>query len=81
MPVAVVMEKENLQDLEYPVLLTSQPTQVPSFRCSTAIGTRRSMKNKTRGIAIASTAHCWSHVADLIYFFLNLYELFVQDQD
>lgn len=39
------------------------------------------MKNKTRGIAIASTAHCWSHVADLIYFFLILYELFVQDQD
>lgn len=47
MHVAVVMENKNLQDPEYPVL-TSQPTQAPSFRCSTGIRPSRSAKNKTR---------------------------------
>lgn len=81
MPVAVVMEKENLQDIEYPVLLTSQPTQVPSFRCNSAIRPWRSVKNKTRRPAIPLRARCWSCGADFIYFFLILYEMFVQDHD
>lgn len=48
MHVAVVMENKNLQDPEYPVLLTSLPTQAPSFRCSTVIRPGRPVKNKTR---------------------------------